>query len=328
MKKKFSFQKATREALKGRVALIGPSGSGKTWTALSIAEGLAGDGGRVAVIDTENKSARKYSDRFSFDVLELESFEPLTYVEAIHAAEEEGFDALVIDSLSHAWIGKGGALEQVDNAAKRSKGNSFAAWREVTPQHNALVEALVRCKCHLIVTMRSRTEYVIEQNERGRATPRKVGMAPQQREGLEYEMDVVGELDLEHNLVITKSRCFTLADKVLSKPDDRLGRQLRTWLDEGAAPAPVEDIATVFRELVAELVARGGLPEADAKAQLWGRAGELARQDRASERRPEDLRRAAAELAESQKDEERGSVTRIDAAGALADLVNDDGPEP
>lgn len=240
MARKFKFEKATKHETKARVALIGPSGAGKTYSALAIAEGLAGAGGRIAVIDTERKSARKYSDRFAFDVLELEHFAPATYVEAIEAAEAEGFDVLVIDSLSHAWIGKGGALEQVDEAARKSKGqNSFAAWRHVTPQHNALVEALVRCKCHLVVTMRAKTEYVLEQNERGKQTPRKVGLAPVQREGLEYEFDVVGEIDLDHDLVVSKSRCSEFAGKVVQRPDAKMGAALLRWLSDGA-PAPVE----------------------------------------------------------------------------------------
>lgn len=291
-RKKFSFEKATRENMKGRVALVGASGTGKTYTALAIAEGLAGEGGRVAVIDTESRSARKYSDRFAFDVLELEHFSPLTYVEAIQAAEEEGFDVLIVDSLSHAWIGKGGALEQVDEATRKSKGgNSFAAWRHVTPQHNALVDALVRCKCHLIVTMRARTEYVIEQNERGKAIPKKVGLAPVQREGMDYEFDVVGELDLEHNLVVTKSRCFDLAGKILAKPDERLGHQLRTWLDKGE-PSLEERVREAGTQAAARLV-EAGMDEAEARARLWAEAGRLAKDSGAQRRLPSHLRQAA-----------------------------------
>ena len=124
-----AFQKATKRQAKLRMALIGPSGSGKTFTALTLATAL---GKRVGVIDTEHGSASKYADRFAFDCLNLTSFSPGTYVEAIAAAAAAGFDVLIIDSLSHAWSGKDGALEQVDKKAAASRsGNSFTAWRDV-----------------------------------------------------------------------------------------------------------------------------------------------------------------------------------------------------
>lgn len=231
---KFVFKKATKGNVKARIALIGPTGSGKTYSALKLSAGL---GQRVAVIDSEHGSASKYADLFEFDVLELKSFSPDTYVEAIKAAEAEGYDVLVVDSLSHAWMGRDGALEQVDNAARRSRsGNSFAAWRDVTPMHNRLVDALVSCKCHLVVTMRAKTEWVMEEvrNGQGRTVqqPRKVGLAPVQRDGLEYEFDVVGDIDVDHNLIVSKTRCPALDGQVIHKPGEQLATTIREWLTE------------------------------------------------------------------------------------------------
>lgn len=238
----FQFRKAVKSQRKARIALIGPSGSGKTYTALEIATGLAGPGGRIALIDTENASASLYADRFDFDTLNLDTFSPKVYTEAIRAAEEAGYDVIIIDSLSHAWAGKDGALEQVDKAAARAKGNTFAAWREVTPQHNALVDALVRCKAHVVVTMRAKTEYVVEKDEKtGKTTPRKVGMAPIQRDGLEYEFDIVADMDLEHRFIVSKSRMSDLADEVITRPTAELGERIRVWLEDGELvpePAP------------------------------------------------------------------------------------------
>lgn len=248
----FTFAPATKAKTKARIALIGPSGSGKTYTALRIAQGIAGQNGRIAVIDTEHGSASKYSgDVANFDVLNLESHAPQTYVEAIHAAEAAGYDVLIIDSLSHAWIGRDGALEQVDKAAKRSQsGNTFNAWRDVTPHHNALVDAFVRCQCHVIATMRSKTEYVLETNDRGKQVPRKVGLAPVQRDGLEYEADIVAELDIAHTLIITKTRCASLDGAIIDKPDAKLGARILAWLNDGidaptpATPAPAAPVTT------------------------------------------------------------------------------------
>ena len=129
------FQRATKARAKARIALMGPSGSGKTFTALRTARALAGPSGSVAVIDTERGSASKYAgDVTDFDACELPSFEPDQYVRAIEAAE--GYDVLVIDSLSHAWAGKDGALEQVDR-----RGGKFNAWKDVTPMIHRMIRS-------------------------------------------------------------------------------------------------------------------------------------------------------------------------------------------
>lgn len=236
----FTFKKATKLESKGRIALTGPSGSGKTLTALKFARVLAGPTGRIAVIDTEKGSASKYSDKFDFDVLELTSFAPLTYVEAIKAAEAEGYDVIVVDSLTHAWSGKDGAMEQVDKIKARTRGgegNGFTAWKDVTPMHNALIDAMTGSTAHVVATMRSKMEYVIEEDSRGKKVPRKVGMAPEQRAGMEYEFDLVGDMDQDHRLVVSKSRCDELADAVVMKPGPETAEVFKAWLSGAPRPA-------------------------------------------------------------------------------------------
>lgn len=230
------FKKATKSQAKLRMAITGPSGSGKTYTALSVGTPL----GRIAVIDTERGSASKYADLFDFDVLELTEYNPRNYIEAIRAACAGGYDVLIIDSLSHAWSGQGGVLELVDRAAKRSQSqNSFAAWRDVTPLHNQLVDTILGSPIHIIATMRSKTEYVLERDERGRTTPRKVGLAPVQRDGMEYEFDVVAEMDMDNNMIISKSRIVALTGGIMNRPDGQFGELLKAWLSDGAlAPIP------------------------------------------------------------------------------------------
>jgi ABC-type dipeptide/oligopeptide/nickel transport system ATPase component len=231
-----AFKKAVKYNSRLRLALAGPSGSGKTYTALTIATALAGDG-EVAVIDTERGSASKYADCFLFDVQELESFHPNNYINAIHEAEAAGYAVLVIDSLSHAWNGPGGLLEQVENITKRSKsGSSFNAWGEATPLQNRLIDTITRSKLHIICTMRTKTEYVIEPNAYGKSAPRKVGTAPVQRADVEYEFDVYGDMDIDNTLVIHKSRCSELASAVIAKPDSEVAEVLKRWLD--GVPAP------------------------------------------------------------------------------------------
>jgi len=238
----FQIKKAVKYGSKLRAALIGISGSGKTYSALQIAKYL---GDKICLIDTEGQSASKYADIFNFDTLPLETFSPTTYVEAIRFIESQGYEVCIIDSLSHAWIGKEGALEQVDKAAKRSQSNnSYVAWREVTPKHNELVDTMIRCKMHLIVTMRAKQEYVLDKDEKtGKTSVRKVGLAPIQREGLEYEFDVVGDMDLENNYIISKTRCSKLNGQIINKPSEELANILIEWLD-GEIPPPEPEPTT------------------------------------------------------------------------------------
>lgn len=227
------FHKATKEKCKARVCLCGVSGSGKTYSALKIATAM---GGRIAVIDSERGSASKYADEFEFDTCnDMPDFSPKCYIEAIKAAEKAGYDILVIDSLTHAWAGTGGALEMVDSAAARSRGNSYVAWREVTPWHNKLVEAMVNSTAHVIATLRTKADYILE-TVNGKQNPKKVGMAPIQREGMEYEFDVVGDMDLSHTLTITKTRCRPLDGKQFQLPGEDVAELLTKWLNSGEAP--------------------------------------------------------------------------------------------
>lgn len=270
------FKKAVKGRGKLRLALIGPSGSGKTYTALSIAQGLAVDQSKIAFIDTEHGSASKYADLFGFDVLELESFSPGDYVKAIAAAVKAGYEVVVIDSLSHAWVGKNGALEMVDKANARSKaGNSFAAWREVTPEHNSMVNAIVSSPIHIIATMRSKTEYVMEKDERtGKLSPRKIGLAPVQRDGLEYEFDIVADIDHDHKLIVSKSRMPLIADAVITKAGAPLGQLIKGWID-GVADAIIAPAAEY--KPVEPLIADSSKPVREEQLAMLKQLGKLAK---------------------------------------------------
>ncbi|QBI97403.1 AAA-ATPase [Mycobacterium phage Fancypants] len=226
-----SFKPATREASYARIALSGPSGSGKTYTALALGTALAD---KVAVIDTERGSASKYVglNGWQFDTVQPDSFSPLSLVELLGLAAGGEYGCVIVDSLSHYWMGVDGMLEQADRHAVR--GNTFAGWKEVRPDERRMIDALVSYPGHVIVTMRSKTEYVIEENERGKKTPRKVGMKPEQRDGIEYEFDVVGDLDHDNTLTVVKSRIHTLAKAVVPMPGEEFAHRIRDWLSDGA----------------------------------------------------------------------------------------------
>ena len=222
----FLIEKATVGQAKAKIAIVGIAGSGKTYTALTIAREL---GLRVLVIDTENKSSTKYADRFDFDVLNLTEYKLTTYINALKYAETQGYDVVIVDSLSHAWVGPGGALDQVDQAS----GNKFTSgWKIVTPLHNQLVATILNYPIHLIATMRMKMDYILVLNEQGKQVPQKIGLGIVQRDGLEYEFDIVAEMSAEHHLTITKTRCFALDGFEASKPDGLLGQQVQSWLTE------------------------------------------------------------------------------------------------
>ena len=229
------FRKAVKYGAKLRLAICGPSGSGKTYTLLTLATEL---GGPIAVVDTERGSARKYADLFEFDVLELDSYDPRKLVGMIDAAAQGGYQVLCIDSLSHFWMGKDGELDLVDRMARRSQSNnSFAAWKQVTPLHNELVDRIIGAPLHILVSLRAKTEWVLERDEKtGKTAPRKVGLAPVMRDGIEYEFDVCGEMDQENTLVITKTRCPKLAGGVFMKPGREVAEILKEWVDGPPAP--------------------------------------------------------------------------------------------
>ena len=232
-----TFRKAVKHEAKLRLCIAGPSGSGKTYTGLRLGTALA-RGGRVALVDTEHGSASKYADLFNFDVLELEApFHPERFVEAIKAAEAEEYSVVILDSLSHAWRGSGGLLDIVDQISKRMKSaNTFAAWKDATPIQNDLIEGILGADLHVIATMRSRQEYVMDADEKGRTRVRKVGMAPVQRDGFEYEFDVFLDMDIDNNGIVSKTRCPALMGRVFNKPGEDVATILAQWLTGEAVP--------------------------------------------------------------------------------------------
>lgn len=252
-----SFKKAVKEQAKLRLFFAGLAGSGKSYSALAIGSAMGelmrkhGHGeGRIAVLDTERGSASLYADKFDFDVCEIDSFSPLTYVSKIHEAERAGYDIIIIDSLSHAWAGKDGALEQKDQSAERG-GNSWTAWRNVTPKHNALVDAMLGSRAHVIATMRQKMEYV-QETVNGKVEIKKVGLASIQREGMDYEFTLGGDIDHSHTLKISKTRVdgIDIGD-MFEKPGADFAGRVYSWLMSGAKPTERPKLVEVPPEVAA-----------------------------------------------------------------------------
>jgi hypothetical protein len=227
----YMFKKAQRTQTKLKIGFSGPSGSGKTYSALRLATGM---GGRIAVIDTENNSASLYGNQFNFDVASISApYTTAKYLAALKQAEDDGYDIIIIDSTSHQWAGDGGILwrkEQVD----RRGGNSFTNWSKFTPEHEQFKSAVINCTKHLICTLRSKQDYVMGENSKGKQAPTKVGLAPVQREGFEFELSLMFDMAMDHSAAASKDRT-SLFDGQIIKITEETGKTLMQWLSSAKA---------------------------------------------------------------------------------------------
>ncbi len=232
---------------------------------------------KIAIIDTENGSGELYVNKEvgrikigQYNAITLSApFEVTKYIEALEVCEEAGMEVAIIDSTTHAWSGTGGLLEQQGNTAKRT-GNSWTAWRDVTPQHNKFIEKMLQSNMHIIATMRSKTEYVQEKDQSsGKITVRKIGMNPIQKDGMEYEFTLFLEIDAEHQAFGSKDRTSIYDQKYFTITPD-VGKQLMEWLNSGtntpkeviavskAIPKPEEVLKAIQDEIVKLGSEKGG----------------------------------------------------------------------
>lgn len=259
-------QKARRAQSKLLIGIQGATGSGKTHSALVIAQGMVNairekqgadyKGKGICVIDSESYRSTYYADLLldgaeepiSFDIINLEEpYSPERYIESIRYAEDGGYDVIIIDSISHEWNGTGGILETVTLLGQaKDSGGTFATWGKVTPRHNAFVEALTSPRAHIIVTMRTKALWVVEKDGSGRHKPRKIGTEPQQREGLEYELAVLLELNSDHLATVANDRTRRLGEAFT--PSASTGRVLVEWHLDGVDPEQIASLQKEIRE--------------------------------------------------------------------------------
>ncbi len=266
------FEKVTRRQAKLRMALTGVSGSGKTLGALYIAYGMTGDWSKIALIDTEHERARFYADRedlrtgaFLYCPMAA-PFSPERYKQLVaEGAQAVGPDGVVIvDSFSHAWEAEGGVLEIKDKISEQRGKNSYTAWNEAGREQDSLVNTILAVPCHTIITMRSKMAYELVENDRGRMEPRKMGLKPIQRDNVEYEFDIV--LDINRSHLATASKDTTFLDKYGAVITPDLGKQLAAWLADGKEPPKCEVCSRIItatskhsvESLIAGTIARTG----------------------------------------------------------------------
>lgn len=257
----FTLRKAERKQSKIRVSMSGPSGSGKTYSALLLAKGLTDNWNKIALIDTENKRGDLYSDLGEYNIITLEApFTPERFIDAIATCKAAGMEVIIIDSLSHEWEGAGGCLESNEKlAASKYKGNTWAAWNETTPRHQRLISAIIATPCHIINTMRSKTDVIQTEDKK----IKKVGLKPIQREGFEYEMTISFDLDRDtHCAVVGKdnTHLFEGKDPFVIIPET--GVMIKQWSESG-----VVDLEAIKTAIFDELTRLGRKPNTKEEAE-------------------------------------------------------------
>ena len=262
-------KQAVRPALKARLMLSSPPGAGKTRSALIVATVFA-DGGPILVIDTEKESALTYADDFEFQHLAWQPpYDPRELTQILKEASTE-YAVIVADSASHFWRGTGGTLDIA--------GGKYTGWKAARPAQEDLVDAILDSRTHVILCGRSKIEHVQEFNDKtGKFEVHKLGLAVQQDDTLEYELNIAAELDMEHRLVVSKSRCITVPVGATFQPGhaEDFAHIYIEWLT-GGEPAASQ---TVVDRLVARMNALGAEQRAAVKQEFVARFG-----------RPEHLR--------------------------------------
>jgi len=295
--KRYQFEdtEATRERILLRAAFCGPPGSGKTLDAIMLGSRMVermGLAGGLYVIDSEHRSALRYAlsqrsgsgYRFRHVPMPEDDFSPAAYTAALEHCERKGASVVVIDSLSHAWNGINGVLEQVDRRTDQSRSkNAFSTgWKDMTPVHARFIERIMQSSAHVIFTMRSKQEWVVEKNDQGKTEPRKLGLAPVQRDGVEYEPDLFFELEApvkgSNVLMVTKSRAIDIDGLVPGtrhvNPGTEFADLVIAWIEDGETDPPakepeaVADDASIAQSLETAVQAALAAPSKEARGHI------------------------------------------------------------
>ena len=266
-----SFVKAVREKVFIKVLLSGASGSGKSVSALRMATGIAKKcNGRIAMIGTESSRDLYYSNEYDYDLLQLEDpFTPEKYIEAIDAAVDAGYKVLIIDSLSHEW-------KCLNDQHDKMPGNSFQNWGTLKPRHSAFMEKILQAPIHTICTARGKDEWVLEENEKGKKVPKKVGLGAQQDKNITYEFTVSIVIDQNTHVASTDKDNTHIFDGIYNMITEKDGEKLYDWANTGevhkerpknkystAVMTPEEMLKDIKKEIIQMCVELGGTKNED-----------------------------------------------------------------
>lgn len=242
-----AIERAIRTRRPVHALLFGPSGSGKTKTALEIATRLAGEKGKILVLDTEAASSATYADEYSFDIeAEFPDQHPHRYVRYLEVAANEGYNVVIIDSISHEWNGTSGILELVSAVTNRKgEPDSMQGWNRNTPLHNGFLRSITQVPFHLIATCRAKEDAVQYDNEGGKKTVTRIEYKLEQRDNVFFEFDVALRLFQDHTIRVEKTRYPEIPDGHVYGADEgpTLGATIAEAGNQGGDPEQWEEAA-------------------------------------------------------------------------------------
>jgi hypothetical protein len=219
-------RQSSKKQAKIKLALAGCAGSGKTYSSLLLAYGMTNNWSKIAIIDTENGGADLYAHLGNYNVLNLKSpFMPENYIKAIEICESAGIEVIIIDSISHCW-------EFLLEFHSQMQGNSFTNWGKITPRQTAFVQKILNSNCHIISTMRTKQDYVLNEKN-GKLVPEKVGLKTIMRDGIDYEFTIVLDVDMKHFAKASKDRTNLFMDKPEFVITSDTGKAILNWCNEG-----------------------------------------------------------------------------------------------
>jgi hypothetical protein len=231
-------RKSSKKQARMKLALTGVSGSGKTFSSLLLACGMTNDWSKIAIIDTENGSADLYAHLGNYNVLVLKSpYTPENYIKAIEICEQAGMEVIIIDSISHCW-------EYLLEVHSQMQGNSFTNWGKITPRQTAFIQKILTGKCHIIATMRTKVDYVLNEKN-GKMIPEKVGLKTIMRDGIDYEFTIVLDMDMKHHAKASKDRTGLFMDKPEFIITPETGKTILNWCNEGKVES-TENMKVLF----------------------------------------------------------------------------------
>jgi hypothetical protein len=247
MSRNFKATTAEREKLKFSAMFMGATGSGKTVGALITAKGLikakypnmddTSDEfwSKIGILDTEHNRSKVYANttlgteyigRFKH-VEFTPPFDVDSYIDGTEYLKSIGCEAIIIDSITHAWDDAGGILDLHQNM-----GGQFATWQKINPIIKKLYLALTADQnAHIITTVRSKIKYEAAATETGKMRVSKIGLKPIMRDDFEYEVLTALHFDEDHKVSVIKDNTHIFEDDVLLKSD--YGMSLHNYLEKG-----------------------------------------------------------------------------------------------
>jgi len=240
-----------------KILSYGPTYSGKTLSSLYLANGViqsirncseADAYKHIVLIDTEFGRGALYNKIGLYNYLKIE---PPYFTEKLNAIIQElntmpEVDVIIVDSLTHFWVKEGGILDQ--KAAKdKEGGNSYTNWLDYTAKFNKMLDVILNSGKHILTTARAKSDTALVTNDKGKQAPRSYGLKPELRDNVEYDFDIVFNVDkTTHSLIVDKG--VPGLDPVYDIATPQLGREIYELFIADAV-LPVREAADVIDKI-------------------------------------------------------------------------------